>query len=276
MKSKDLYPGVFSRYAVAYALRLDKVMSRHEARSRERVLELLDAKPGMRVLDLACGPGTMSARIATRVAPDGEVVGVDLAAGMIDVARAAQIPGACFEVMDMEHLQLPDQCFDGASCGHGLQFASNLAQTLSEVRRVLKPGGRFAASVPIGGVEDAVMSALDEVSKRWLPAWVDAVDQQSTRTTVGDASAFEAHALEAGFQSARVELIEDRSHWHSADEFVSASARWWSCAPRLDSVAPEKRDAFMQDAVTTVRSLHAGEFETTGRTHVLFAVSPLS
>lgn len=275
LKSKDLYPGIFSRHADAYARRLEHIMSRHEARSRERVLELLSAKQGMRVLDLACGPGTLSARVSEKVAPHGEVVGVDLAAGMLEVARSAQIPCARFQVMDMERLEFPDQWFDAAVCGHGLQFASDLVRVLAETRRVLKPGGRFAASVPTGGVADPALSALDEAASRWLPAWVDAIDQQATRATVGDAAAFRAAALKSGFQSAEVEVIEERSHWSSPEHFVSTSATWWSCASRLDAVTPEIRDAFMHDAISAVRKHHAAGFESTGRSHVIFAVTPL-
>jgi ubiquinone/menaquinone biosynthesis C-methylase UbiE len=94
VKSKQLFLGVFSRHAVAYDRRLEQVMARGEARGRLRVLELVDARPGMHILDLACGPGTLARRLAAHVAPGGEVVGVDLAPGMIELARAARIPNA--------------------------------------------------------------------------------------------------------------------------------------------------------------------------------------
>src|SRR5713226_2953460 len=119
MKSKELFPAIFSRHAVAYQHRLDDVMRRGEARGRERVIELADARPGMHVLDLACGPGNLSRRLAALVAPDGEVVGVDLAPGMVEIARKAAIPNARFEVMDIEALAFLDGSFDAAVCGHG-------------------------------------------------------------------------------------------------------------------------------------------------------------
>jgi len=86
MKSKELYPAVFSRHAIEYARRLEEIMSSGQARGRMRAIELVEARPGMRILDLACGPGTLTRLLARRVAPAGEVVGVDLAAGMIDLA----------------------------------------------------------------------------------------------------------------------------------------------------------------------------------------------
>src|SRR4029077_9047549 len=156
MKSKELFPAVFGRHALAYQQRIERVMERGEARGRLRALELVDAKPGMRVLDLACGPGTLSRRLAMQVSPGGEVVGIDLAPGMIEVARAAKIPNARFEVMDIERLTFADGSFDAAACGHGLQFAPDLAVALRETRRVLRPNARFAASFPIDANNESV------------------------------------------------------------------------------------------------------------------------
>src|ERR1700716_2745967 len=84
--AKDLYPGTFSRHAAAYKQRLDEVMARSQSRGRAAVIDWVDPKPGNRILDLACGPGTLSYRLARHVAPDGEVVGIDLAPGMIELA----------------------------------------------------------------------------------------------------------------------------------------------------------------------------------------------
>jgi hypothetical protein len=53
VKSKELFPQVFGRHALAYQQRIEQVMARGEARGRLRVLELVDVQPGMRVLDLA-------------------------------------------------------------------------------------------------------------------------------------------------------------------------------------------------------------------------------
>src|SRR4029077_12695057 len=76
VKSKDLFPAIFSRHAAAYQRRLDEIMARGEAHGRERAIQLIEAGPGMRVLDLACGPGTLTRRIAALVAHDGQVIGV--------------------------------------------------------------------------------------------------------------------------------------------------------------------------------------------------------
>lgn len=275
MKSKDLYPAIFSRHAAAYQSRLEQIMARGEAAGRQRVLELVDAGPGMRVIDLACGPGTLTRRLAERVGPSGEVVGVDLAPGMLERARLAGIPNARFELMDIEELAFPDATFDAAVCGHGLQFSPHLMRALAEARRVLRAGCPFGASVPAGpGQGQAVSKLLDSVLDRWLPAAPEAEDRAATRATILDPQAFRAAAIEAGFDSARVEVIEESVRWESAEQMVALCMSWWDCAARLEGVDEERRQAFIDDALVTLARAHPGPIETTARNHVLFAVAP--
>lgn len=271
MKSKDFFPAVFSRHAEAYQRRLEKIMARGEAPGRARVVELAGARPGMRILDLACGPGNLSRLLAAQVVPGGDLVGIDLAPGMIELARSAGIPNARFEVMDIERLEFADATFDAAVCGHGLQFAPDLGRALREAWRVLKPGGDLAASVPISTSHEAAWNLLYTVLDRWLPPRTEVVDQQPTRETVGDPQAFRQAALDAGFASAHVEVIEEEVKWESAEQLVSMFTSWWDCASRLETVEPSRREGFMQDAIGTLKREHPGTILTTGRNHVLDA-----
>jgi ubiquinone/menaquinone biosynthesis C-methylase UbiE len=273
VNSKDLFPAIFSRHAEAYELRLDQIMSRGEARGRQRVIDLVEATPGMRVLDLACGPGNLSRRIAALVAPGGQVIGVDLAPGMIERARAAGIANASFEVMDIEELAFPDASFDAALCGHGLQFVAHLDRALGEARRVLRPGARFAASVPLPSTVIGPWKLIDEVVEKWLPPAPRAADQQETRAIVADTAAFRRAAVAAGFTKARVEVAEEEVRWESAEQLVSLFASWWDCASRLEGIDLERRQAFVDEAIAALRREHPGAIETTGRNHVLFAIA---
>ena len=271
MKSKEFFPDVFSRHAEAYQQRLESIMANGEARGRTRVIELAEARPGMRILDLACGPGNLSRRLAARVAPSGEVVGVDLASGMIDLARRAGIPHARFEVMDIERLDFADATFDAAVCGHGLQFVPELGRALSEARRVLRSPGRLAASVPVSRHGGSAWTILDSVVDRWLPPTPTMVDQKPTRETVSDPRAFRHAALEAGFVDAQVETIDEEVHWESAAQMVSMLMSWWDCASRLEGIDAARRQAFMTDAIETLGREHPGPIETIGRNLVLIA-----
>ena len=273
MKSKDLYPAIFTRHAAAYEVRLDQIMDRGEARGRERVIELAGPRPGMRILDLACGPGNLSARLAALVRPGGEVVGVDLAPGMVERARARGVANARFEVMDIEELGLADASFDAATCGHGLHFVPHLDRALTEARRVLVPGGRFAASVPVGSPSQGVQDLLDSVVGRLLPPAPRAVDQDATRKTLSDSTTFAEAARRAGFGTAVVEAVEEKVVWDSAEQLVAMFASWWDCAARLDSLDIAERRRFIVEATETLRREHPGRIETTGRNLVLFATA---
>ena len=273
MKSKDLYPAIFSRHAAAYEDRLEQVMSRGEARGRQRVIDLVQARPGMRILDIACGPGNLSARLAALVAPGGEVVGVDLAPGMIGRARARGIANARFEVMDMERLELADASFDAAACGHGLQFAPDLDRALREARRVLRTRSKFAASVPVGSPSHGVQDLLDSVVNELLPPAPRAIDQETTRQTVSDPDALASAVRNAGFASAYVEEVEETVVWKSAEDLVGRLASWWDCAARLEGVDDAGRAGFIAQATKVLRREHPGVIETSARNLVMFATA---
>jgi ubiquinone/menaquinone biosynthesis C-methylase UbiE len=275
--AKDLYPGTFSRHAAAYKQRLDEVMARRESRGRAAVIEWVNPTPGKHVLDLACGPGTLSYRLARDVAPEGEVVGIDLAPGMIELARREAPPGlpVRFELMDVEDLAFPDASFDAAVCGHGLQFVPDLLRALTEARRVVKPGARFAASVPIDPSQPGEAQAiLERAVSGHLPPAPRARDQFSTRRTVEDEGAFATVARQAGFREASVVRFDESTTWSSPQHFIEMASGWWSMAVRLDAVAPTERAAILARGVQAIEAeLGTGPLQIAGATNVLRATA---
>jgi ubiquinone/menaquinone biosynthesis C-methylase UbiE len=274
VKSKQYFPEIFSRHAADYQKRLDQIMGAGEAPGRQRVIEFVEARPGMRILDLACGPGTLTARLAPLVAPGGEVVGVDLAPGMVEQARARGIANTRFEVMDMEALTFADCSFDAAVCGHGLQFVPDLQRALREARRVLGSGCRFAASIPLGATREKAWDLLEEAARNWLqPAPERPSDNRRTQTVVWSAPAFRDAALSAGFRNARVEVVEERVRWASAEQIVDLATSWWDFAARIDGVDERRRDGFRREAIASLAGRYPGAIETTSQNHVLLAVA---
>lgn len=273
--AKDLYPGTFSRHAAAYKQRLDEVMARSESRGRDAVIEWVDPTPGKRILDLACGPGTLSYRLARDVSPDGEVVGIDLAPGMIELGRREAPPGlqVHFELMDMEDLRFPDAHFDAAACGHGLQFVPDLLRALGEARRVIKPGARLAASVPVDPSQpSAAQAILERAVGGDLPPAPRARDQFTTRRTVENEDAFATIARRAGFREARVARYEESTTWTSPQHYIELASGWWSMAVRLDAVSPAQRQAVLARGLRAIEAeLGAGPLEIAGATNVLLA-----
>jgi ubiquinone/menaquinone biosynthesis C-methylase UbiE len=109
----------------------------------EPLLDAVGAGPGVRLLDVACGPGWVSAAAAGRGA---SVVGVDMSSAMLAEARRLH-PGLELQVGDAESLPFPDRSFDAVVMNFGLLHVGRPEQALTEAHRVLRPGGRFAFTV---------------------------------------------------------------------------------------------------------------------------------
>ena len=110
-----------------------------------RVDERLGLVGGETVLDLACGPGTLTRRLARAVGRDGLVIAADLSEAML--ARAARsTPFACvdFARIDAMYLPLRDACVDAVSCSLCLHLVPDLGTALEEMARVLRPGAPAA------------------------------------------------------------------------------------------------------------------------------------
>lgn len=117
---------------------------------RRRAVDLAGVGAGFRVLDVATGTGDLALELARRVAPGGVVVGADFSEGMLELARAkasdagAGVAGVELRFETANALALPyaDDEFDAAAVGFGARNFSDLQAGLSEMVRVVRPGGR--------------------------------------------------------------------------------------------------------------------------------------
>jgi demethylmenaquinone methyltransferase/2-methoxy-6-polyprenyl-1,4-benzoquinol methylase len=136
----DRIAGVYDRMNAVMTVGLDR-------RWRSRAADLADLKPGGRVLDVATGTGDLALELAGRVAPGGEVVGMDFAEAMLDRARTkagSAPPGAelRFEWGNALALDYEDDRFDASTVGFGARNFADLERGLAEMARVVRPGGR--------------------------------------------------------------------------------------------------------------------------------------
>src|ERR1700756_65615 len=175
--------------------------------------------PGASLLDIGCGPGTITADLAARVAP-GPVMAVDQFADVLDVAHAEverrELSNVSFATADVHKLDFPDDAFDVVHAHQVLQHVADPVGAPREMRRVCRPGGIVAA-------RDA-----DYAGVIWFPRlpaldlWGD-LSHRAARANGGEPDAGRrvlSWALEAGFD----DVTPTGSLWCYA---TAATREWW-------------------------------------------------
>lgn len=199
----------------------ESVLRSHTWRTAENSAAYLlpSLQPGQSVLDVGCGPGTITADFALLVAP-GTVVGIDASAEVVEqAARSAEGSGLSnlrFEVGDLFAPEYPDASFDVIHLHQVLQHLGEPAAALVALRRVLAPGGVLAA-------RDSDYSAFtwapaDPALDRWMELYLAVTDRNGHDACIGPR--LMGHALDAGFGSVEV----SSSTWTYADP---ESRAWW-------------------------------------------------
>ena len=103
-------------------------------------------RPGLRVLDVGCGPGTITAELADRVGAEGTVVGIDASTDVIERASATMSrDNLSYALGDVYRLGFDDDAFDIVHAHQVLQHLADPVAALIEMRRVCRPGGVVAA-----------------------------------------------------------------------------------------------------------------------------------
>jgi ubiquinone/menaquinone biosynthesis C-methylase UbiE len=198
---------------------------RHDfAAATHRMLEAAGLQPGSHVLDIAAGTGDQSLLAAHIVGPGGSILATDIAADMLTIAaRLAQQEGltnitTC--VMDAEQLELEDESFDAVICRLGLMLLPHPERALSEIHRVLKPGGKLAALVwsapehnPLWSLPLAILSSYASGASSPGP----------NPFALSDPRVFEREFTEAGFHEVSTRALPFQSHYASLEAFLHST-----------------------------------------------------
>jgi ubiquinone/menaquinone biosynthesis C-methylase UbiE len=115
-----------------------------------RTIEQLALRPGSRVLDVCCGTGASALPAAEAVGPTGNIIGVDVAKELLVLARRKAIQRRLanigFEIGDMLSLRFATETFDAVVCVFGIFFLPDMAMSVRELWRCVRPGGQLAVT----------------------------------------------------------------------------------------------------------------------------------
>jgi len=187
--------------------------------------QLVDAAQvaaGDRVLDVGCGTGVLARAAADRVAAERQVTGLDLNEGMLAVARRLQ-PAITWRQGDATHLPFADASFDVVLSQFALMFFPDRTAALTEMVRVLKPGGRLVVAV-WGPFERATgYVVLTEIVRR--TGGQAAAEVLTAPFVLGNEATLRQLLAAAGVKEARVELREGTATFPSIDAFVETEVK---------------------------------------------------
>jgi SAM-dependent methyltransferase len=199
----------------------DSVLRSHRWRTAENSAGYLlpYLRSGLSLLDIGCGPGTITVDLGRRVAP-ASVIGVDRERAVIAEAtrllEAGSLGNVQFKPGDVYSLEFDDQSFDVVHAHQVLQHLTDPIAALVEMRRVVRQGGIVAVrDSDYGGF---VWAPTDPLLDRWMQLYHDVCRRNGADADAGRHLLGWARA--AGFD----EIVATSSTWTFAD---AATRRWW-------------------------------------------------
>jgi len=252
---------MWSGVADGWAANADFVDERG-ARMTARMLDAVRPRPGERVLDLACGPGGAGIAAAPIVRP-GEVVVADIAPEMTAIAarRAAALglENVTPRALDLEAIAEPDASYDVVLCREGLMLVPEPERAAGEIRRVLRSGGRLAATVWGPRHRNPWLAVVFEVVSEELGAPVPPPGIPHP-FSLEDAAAFAAVLSSAGLADVEVEEVEMPYRAGSVEEWWTRTATLAGpLAQRLRALPAAATAALLERAREAVRPYETRE-----------------
>lgn len=174
---------MFDRIAGRYEL-LNAVMTAGLYRLWNRkVIQATGLRPDDAAIDLACGTGSLTRKLAETVGPAGTVLGLDFSAEMLQAAKRRPIPNVEYRLGDATDLAgVPSGTFDAATIAYGARNIPDLDALFAEMARVLKPGGR-AVCLEIARPEGSL-------SRAFYGLWFDRIVPKVGGVISGDPQAY--------------------------------------------------------------------------------------
>ena len=224
------------------------------------LLNRLGLRRGERLLDVACGPGTVARIAAERLGPKGRVLAIDISPPMLAVAKSKPpiADGAPIEYVESPAAPLaaPDRAFDVVTIQQGLQFFPDPAAALTECRRALDRGGRVGIAVWSSIERCEVFFALRAGLLETVPA--ELADLLLAPFSWPGAKALETALRAAGFGSIQVEETALPLRFEGGAAQATRLLEGSPLAPGFATLSAEVRAAFADAAKRRLAPLVQG------------------
>lgn len=239
------------------AAHYDRYWSRQLAPAQQRLLALAALMPGERVLDVACGTGLVTFPAARAVGRGGAVHATDISEAMVsrvsEEAARAGLSHVTARRMDAQAPYPTDGAFDAVLCAFGLMYVPDPVAALSEMRRVLRPGGRVSVAVwgpraRCGWAE--IFPIVDSrVASDVCPMFFQLGTSDTLRFTMD----------QAGFQDIVVEHMPTTLHYDSASDACGAAFAGGPVALAYSRFDETTRAAAEQEYLASIAAFRRGE-----------------
>ena len=213
----------------------------------EWMVDHLEPRPGMRVLEIAAGPGDTGFLAAKRL-DGGRLLSTDLSPSMVESARKRGaelgITNAEYRVLDAQAMDLADESFDGVLCRWGFMLMPDPLASLRECKRVLVPGGRLVFAVFTGPEENPFASLPARILMEWgfLPKPTDG--WHPGILALADRTRLLMLIDRAGFASVHIEPVDMTWTFADADDYWAFLVDLTALGPLVRSLPEEMKTKF--------------------------------
>ena len=214
----------------------------------EQVADAAQIEAGQQVLDVACGTGVLARAIAARVVPGGSVVGLDINEGMLAVA-ARKAPQIQWKRAPAEALPFADNHFDRVVSQFGLMFFQDGRKAVSEILRVLKPGGRLVVAVWATLEATPGYAAITQLLERLFGA--DVADALRAPFCLGEPMTLAGLFADAGVRTPDLRTLKGTARFPSIESWIFTDVKGWSLADMIDD---RQYDRLLQEAKVALSS----------------------
>lgn len=187
-----------------------------------RIADVIGINTRDNVLDVGCGTGVLARELATRVGPDGSVTGIDINEGMLTVAERIR-PEISWKHGDVDELPFEDSIFDVVVSQFALMYFPDREHALTEMWRVLKPGGRLAVAVWGDFNQSTGYVTLAEIAQARTGS--AAAELLRSPFVLGDKRELTEIFGAAGIEAIDIESLEGTARFPSIDEFVESEVK---------------------------------------------------